>query len=80
MLTYVNMAEKQKGMLARVDQSNTSNKTNMAFEMGAWQSQSVDKQDDVISQQIYRAFLFFVRLGMKLSRKLGLVKDYKGKV
>lgn len=35
-LTYVNMAEKQKGMLARVDQSNTSNKTNMAFEMGAW--------------------------------------------
>lgn len=50
------MAEKQKGMLARVDQSNTSNKTNMAFEMGAWQSQSVDKQDDVISQQIYWAF------------------------
>lgn len=32
-LTYVNMAEKQKGMLARVYQYNTSNQTNMAIEM-----------------------------------------------
>lgn len=35
-LTYVNMAEKQKGMWARVDQSNSSNQSYMAIGMGAW--------------------------------------------
>lgn len=68
-LTYVNMAEKQKGMWAwwaRVDQSNTSNKTNMAIGMGAWKFSLLINRMMSYHSSFMGLVLFIVQLWMKL--------------